>query len=115
MTAITPEELVKALTTAHEGSQDLDIAIIRFISHTNHEFWKNWAGSSHKFTQSYDVALTLLPDDPTNEITGKADFILESTNGGLTISAKIGNTDRVFADTLPLAVCAACISFLYLK
>ena len=128
-------DLIERLKNAHGGDVLLDAEIARLVG------WKNFdrytdggevelnflltheyapAHALHaarrmgmpRYTSVVDDALSLLPDDPTNEITGKADWQLESTNGGLTISARVGKDpdDRAFADTPALAMCAACLT-----
>jgi hypothetical protein len=62
------------------------------------------------FTSSIDAALTLIPSEPRNEPSGTYDWQLESTNGGLTISARVGPEDtRSFAETPTLALCIAAL------
>ena len=59
------------------------------------------------YTTSLDAALTLVPKEPKNEPSGIYDYQLESTNGGLTISARVGNSEPCFAETIALALCIA--------
>lgn len=126
--------LIERLKNAHVGDVLLDAEIARLVGWKNyvrytdggevelnfllaHEYAPAREAVAHRmelprYTSSIDDALSLLPDDPTNEVTGKADWQLESTNGGLTISARVGRdpNDRKFADTPALAMCTACLT-----
>ena len=126
--------LIERLKKANNGDVLLDAEIARLVGWKNFDKYTDGGERelnfllSHKhppareeiarrmrlprYTFAVDDALSLLPDDSTNEITGKADWQLESTNGGLTISARVGSDpdDRVFADTPALAMCAACLA-----
>jgi hypothetical protein len=65
-------------------------------------------GPAPAYTRMLDAAMMLIPRDATNEITGTYDWQLESTNGGMTISARVGPEEtRSFANTPALAICIA--------
>jgi len=61
-----------------------------------------------RYTSSIDAALTLLPPDPTNENTGKADWRVENTNGGVTPNAQVGKY-VAHAETPELSLCLAAL------
>ena len=68
-----------------------------------------WSKDLH-YTSSLDAALTLVPREPRNEVSGTYDWQLESTNGGMTISARVGSKDtHSFADTPAVALCIAAL------
>jgi len=59
---------------------------------------------AHRYTASLDAALSLVPEG--------YDWILERTNGGLTIGARVGHNDpdrTSWGDTPELALCAAAL------
>ena len=70
-------------------------------------------GKHLAYTQSLDAAMTLLPTiQPAGDPERHADFILECTNGGLTICAMVGHNDRdkcSWGATPALALCAAAL------
>ena len=65
------------------------------------------------YTASLDAAMSLLPsmEGPCGQET-HADFIIECTNGGLTIAAMVGHDNRdkcSWGNTPSLALCAAAL------
>jgi len=134
----TIPEIISKLEAAKEGSAELDCQIFVAIGGTplpdgTLQGWE-WTGTvlrrpnkkdsvfTHDwdewepryapipyYTTSLDAALTLVPKEPKNEPSGIWDWQVESTNGGLTISARVGNYDMCFADTAPLALCIAAL------
>lgn len=67
-------------------------------------------GDHPPYTASLDAALTLVPDEPLSELTGKYDWQVECTNGGVTISARVGPEATLsFANTAALALCIAAL------
>lgn len=127
------DDLIARLEQAVEGSRELDLDIAHAVNYLGAYVaaktarWSTMADEIElydgqtktgildpvrfvpHYTTSLDAALTLVPACPTNEITGKADYQLECTNGGMTISARIGETEYSFAETLPLALCIAAL------
>ena len=59
------------------------------------------------FTASLDAAIALCERVMTPLWGEKPDLLLGRTNGGLTIHCQLGPNTEAFAETLPLAVCAA--------
>ena len=121
-------DLIARLESAAEGSRELDEAIVRTLYpeaivdfyiygddekavHTVFHARPLIADKSELpfFTTSLDAALTLVPKEPKNEPSGIYDYQLESTNGGLTISARVGNSEPCFAETIALALCIAAL------
>lgn len=118
--------LLHSIETAFKGSRDLDIAIAVTIDgffEIAPRFEGDEVGYGYvkdgqtitpghggdqlvpNYTTSLDAALRLL-----GRVLPGYDYMLEHTNGGLTISCLLGTNDpdqRVFANTLPLALVAA--------
>lgn len=132
------DDLIKRLEAAEEGSRELDGDIALILDAPRHFFESKgvsfdptalqvdgpdcfggkpiWGGGGHlweapQYTTSIDAALTLVLEDERNEITGLYDWWLESTNAGLTISARVGadRSNLSFADTPALALCIAAL------
>lgn len=128
---MTRRELIAKLEAAPEGSRELDFEISLVVDHKAGGGIPRWESIRDgvaqdgrglflsdalgyvdqipRFSRSIDAALTLVPREPRNEASGIYDYQLESTNGGLTISARVGNGDPCFADTLPLALTIAAL------
>lgn len=103
------DELIQKLEEAERGGNELNEMIARYFAHAKYEWWRNRAGPSD-FTQSLSAAKSLIPPDPSNEITGKCDWQLESTNGGLTMWARVGPQEtESFGNTEELALCVAAL------
>jgi hypothetical protein len=88
----------------HEAKHDYTTAWIA------HAPWRREWGIP-AYTSNIDAALTLVPLEPRNEVSGTYDWQLESTNGGMTISAQVGADpdNRAFADSPALALCIAAL------
>lgn len=128
------EELVGRLALTDSPSRELDAEIAACVRVTpENMLWvSNWkgemraiqglvhlignsgsCGSFHPlaYTRSVDAAMTLIPRTPPNTTpTGIWDWQFEQTNGGLTISARVGpQKEPSFADTPAIALCIAAL------
>lgn len=117
---MTTETLIKQVSDAAFASRDLDAAILKAIDPnviatyqgTGHSDYatQKFKGSCRSidiphYTSSLDAAASLIPDG--------FDWILERTNGGLTISARVGHDDpdrSSWGNSPALALCAAALA-----
>lgn len=106
------QDLIERLKKLTGPDREIDVEIGRIqnvlVMQRDRETGWNRPYTHHRYTESLDSALTLLPLEPKNEPSGTWDWQIESTNGGLTISARVGDV-RAFADTPAIALCIAAL------
>lgn len=94
---MSAEELLAALmdNDLHDRGPDreLDDRIWRWVNehHIHGPGWRYDLEEAPRYTESLDAAYSLLPAD--GEPPQVVDFILEHTNGGMTIGARAGTSD----------------------
>lgn len=98
---LTLEGLAKRCEDASGPDEQLD-QMIHDATHRQPSRFHTEFVEVPRYTGSMDMAMKLIPLDH--------DYILEHTNGGLTISARVGDKNRMsWGSTMPLAICAACL------
>lgn len=93
---MTAAQISDAIRTAEEPSRSLDDRIWLWVNRNKLNpcapGWQYDLMDAPHYTSSVDAALTLLPKGgPDNQ---PFDFVLEHTNGGLTIACRVGTPDK---------------------
>lgn len=95
-------ELIKRLEEAAEGSEELDVAIVRevFGYEKDNPLWH-----CLPYTTSLDAALTLVPEGTAIEMTGEAG----AEGWGTRLTDDHSKETMALSTTLPLALCIAAL------
>lgn len=109
----TLKEIVWRLEAATGADRELDAEIWLVVESRIVPLWPHWDVDDRemmtpRYTASLDAAMTLVPVYTDEDGEHPYDYIIEHTNGGLTIAARVGQqSDPSFGDTAPLAICIA--------
>lgn len=106
-------DLIGQLENATGPDRELDIAIAACVGWMPREQDKRGpfeTCTAPAYTASMDAAMTLVPVYTDEDGEHPYDYIIEHTNGGLTIAARVGQqSDPSFGDTVFLALCIAAL------
>lgn len=95
--SMTAAELSDAIRQSDAPSREIDDRIWRWVNdqklNPHAPGWQYDLHTAPTFTESLDAARWLLPIVDTADGPQSMDFVLEHSNGGLTIAARVGTND----------------------